>query len=924
MTTEKLEVQIVEDRGSTNKLIASVNGLASASDKLAGSTEKSTKATAQAGTQADRTAAQLGALQRSVGNISNGFGLLAGAFAGFVTGQGLSKIVEYADTFTNMSNKLRLVTTDQQQLNSILDASFKIARNTRTSYEEVTNTYGKVSTALKRYGGDAKDADAITKTIARSIQISGASSQDAAASLRQFGQTLESGQVQAEELNSIIEATPALARAIEAGLSKAGITVEGSLKKMAENGKLSVKQILDALKLIGPEIDTFGSGALPTVSQALQVLSDSFLKYIGQANQATGATGLLVKAIEFLADNIGVVVPNLVAFTGLLALGAAAGAINSIAGLVSGFRLLAPAITASTAAMAINPLFILATVAAIGAVAVGVALFGDKITALTAKLGPAALAALGLSTATAATATASNAAAPAVTAQAASVTALGASAATAAPLVAGVGTSAAKAATDLQTIGLNAGGAATGFTTVTTAGRGAATAFTEVGLKATTAGTGFTEVTQKANTLGTGFTVVTQKTGEANAKFVEQSTVLPQLRGGLTDASTSVATLATEYEHLFPIIDETTIAQAKQNEETRKSFDLNTLNTKAMEDSRKALTEISRTTDEAAKAAADYQKRLERLSGAFNQYGEKLETAEERTRRFAEAQKRSDDAIKASLDNLRQYYPQTERVASGVDGMTSSADRASAAFARLDGSIDSINDGSGFSNLARGLDSVTSAADRARSSMQAVNTTANGTNGDSVAQTIRKSAGDGSSSVNNDPKISGTFSKEIYYGVVSYNGTPIGAWVSRAVDSPITRANRFATSEALNDKVSSAKTTAEARAMLPYNVDFRPILGGVFAGNFAHGGSFTVGGNGGTDSQRVSFMATPNEQVTIETPAQRNKRLRGENATQPAPAPARQPVIINYTVKTNDIDEFRRNKRQANQDLVSRLSGRIR
>lgn len=37
---------------------------------------------------------------------------------------------------------------------------------------------------------------------------------------------------------------------------------------------------------------------------------------------------------------------------------------------------------------------------------------------------------------------------------------------------------------------------------------------------------------------------------------------------------------------------------------------------------------------------------------------------------------------------------------------------------------------------------------------------------------------------------------------------------------------------------------------------------------FASGGSFTVAGGGGTDSQLVAFRATPGERVTVETPAQ--------------------------------------------------------
>lgn len=39
---------------------------------------------------------------------------------------------------------------------------------------------------------------------------------------------------------------------------------------------------------------------------------------------------------------------------------------------------------------------------------------------------------------------------------------------------------------------------------------------------------------------------------------------------------------------------------------------------------------------------------------------------------------------------------------------------------------------------------------------------------------------------------------------------------------------------------------------------------------FAHGGSFTVGGTGGTDSQAVGFRATPGERVTVQTPDQQS------------------------------------------------------
>lgn len=59
--------------------------------------------------------------------------------------------------------------------------------------------------------------------------------------------------------------------------------------------------------------------------------------------------------------------------------------------------------------------------------------------------------------------------------------------------------------------------------------------------------------------------------------------------------------------------------------------------------------------------------------------------------------------------------------------------------------------------------------------------------------------------------------------------------------------------------------------------------------SFRTGGSFTVGGSGGSDSQLVQFMATPGEQVQVNTPAQARALSGGGN------------VEINVTNKGNDV-----------------------
>lgn len=71
--------------------------------------------------------------------------------------------------------------------------------------------------------------------------------------------------------------------------------------------------------------------------------------------------------------------------------------------------------------------------------------------------------------------------------------------------------------------------------------------------------------------------------------------------------------------------------------------------------------------------------------------------------------------------------------------------------------------------------------------------------------------------------------------------------------------------------------------------------GGVVAGGsggYATGGQFMVGGSGGTDSTPVSFMATPGERVTIETPAQQAANTTNNNSTAS--------TVNNFYISSND------------------------
>ncbi|WP_373224514.1 tape measure protein, partial [Proteus mirabilis] len=77
----------------------------------------------------------------------------------------------------------------------------------------------------------------LTETVSKAVAISGASATAAQAALTQFGQALASGQLRGEELNSVMEQTPALAKAIADGMN---VSV-GELRKKAQDGEMTIE-----------------------------------------------------------------------------------------------------------------------------------------------------------------------------------------------------------------------------------------------------------------------------------------------------------------------------------------------------------------------------------------------------------------------------------------------------------------------------------------------------------------------------------------------------------------------------------------------------------------------------------------------------------------------------------------------------------
>ena len=241
---------------------------------------------------------------RSMDSMSVATRSLVGYMGGLVTiGAAISKM----DAYTGMQNRLKLVTQSQEQLNLAMSDTFNIAQKSYQSWDSVIQVYQRFSDNAKTLRIDMAKTAELTETVSKAVAISGASTQAAEAALTQFGQALASGVLRGEELNSILEQTPALAKAIAQGM---GITV-GQLRSVAADGKITGEVLVDALTKSKKSVDELFAKTDVTIGQSLQLLSNEVTKFTGEAGQSSGAANLLAGSIKLLSENLSLLVDAL-------------------------------------------------------------------------------------------------------------------------------------------------------------------------------------------------------------------------------------------------------------------------------------------------------------------------------------------------------------------------------------------------------------------------------------------------------------------------------------------------------------------------------------------------------------------------------------------------------------------------------------
>lgn len=212
----------------------------------------------------------------------------------------LGSIVKTIDEWKVIEGQVNNVTKSQQESKAVQKEIYNIASRTRQQYGSTAELFTSVARNAQELKKSTKDILLFTEDVSNAMLLGGGDASSQEAALVQLGQALGSGALRGDELNSIMEQAPRLAKAIADGM---GTTI-GQLRQMGSEGKLTAQDVFNAIRGQSDRLK-MELGKMPwTIGQASNKMQNAIGKFFKEFEDKTGIIDSMAKSIAKFADYV--------------------------------------------------------------------------------------------------------------------------------------------------------------------------------------------------------------------------------------------------------------------------------------------------------------------------------------------------------------------------------------------------------------------------------------------------------------------------------------------------------------------------------------------------------------------------------------------------------------------------------------------
>lgn len=203
---------------------------------------------------------------------------------------GINKALNISDELASTKARLNLLVDDGGSVEALEQKIMASAQRSRSVYFDTASAVAKLGlNAGNAFDGNMDQVIAFMEQVNKQFVIGGATAQEQSNAMIQLTQAMAAGALRGEELNSILDGAPGIARAIEKYMGIA----EGSIKSVAQEGKVTAEVVKNAMFAMADETNAKFDSMPKTWAQI----------WAGMKNQALSMFAPILTKINQIANS---------------------------------------------------------------------------------------------------------------------------------------------------------------------------------------------------------------------------------------------------------------------------------------------------------------------------------------------------------------------------------------------------------------------------------------------------------------------------------------------------------------------------------------------------------------------------------------------------------------------------------------------
>ena len=265
-------------------------------------------------------------LETSAKNTSNSLGKLTSVAKAVSAALVSNTVIAYAQSWNELEDRIQNTGATASQTKDILDQLLATSDRNGRTIEESSELYIRLSNSMGELGYSTQSTLSYIDTLSNLLTINKTSSIGAESAMNALTKAQMKGKLAGIDAMSVFNAMPSILKTLANQLKKtakstaeADKITEQYVRQLATDGKLSMSQFTEAMIEAQEETAALADNMRNSVQDGINRVTNNLKKYLGEMNNSTGATKLLVDSLILMSEHVNILMTGVGALAAVYA-----------------------------------------------------------------------------------------------------------------------------------------------------------------------------------------------------------------------------------------------------------------------------------------------------------------------------------------------------------------------------------------------------------------------------------------------------------------------------------------------------------------------------------------------------------------------------------------------------------------------------